>query len=115
MKELGRGTHTLQDSTSPAHHGFQPCYDYAGGAGNPHEWVHGGRESIYPGTGSWLETATLRMYNYFKGSTSMPGDYFADLGTDGVLEGATEKIRRFRIPSFNFWLGSGVAGVFGAF
>lgn len=112
MEELGRAMHTLQDSTSPAHHGFQPWYDYGGGKGNPHEWMHGSRESVYPSGASWLGTATLRSYNYFTGTT-MPADFFADLKADGVVDGIKEKIKRV-IPSFNnISVGGAIGGIYG--
>src|SRR4029079_16088240 len=52
MSELGQAMHTLQDSTSPLHPGFQPWYEYPFGAGNYHEWIHAAGEGINPGPGS---------------------------------------------------------------
>jgi len=95
MRQLGRAMHTLQDSTSPAHHGFQPWYDYPGATANPCEWIHGAKESIYPGTWSWLGTATLGAYNYFTGSSQMPADFFARLGADSIGD---EFLHKFHIP-----------------
>jgi hypothetical protein len=86
MKQLGRAMHTLQDSTSPAHHGFQPWFNYRGGGANWHEWAHAGKEGIDPGYGSWLYEATLEAYQYFKGTKPMQADFFQDLGVDSVEE-----------------------------
>ena len=33
----------------------------------------------------------------------MPSDFFADLRSDGVLDGAKQNIRRFLQPSFKDW------------
>lgn len=88
MQDLGQAMHALQDSTSPAHHGFQPWYDYPGGAANPHEWCHGAKESINPGLGSWLYIATDEAYDYFHDTSKpLPSDFFNDLGADSTGTG----------------------------
>lgn len=98
MQDLGQAMHALQDSTSPAHHGFQPWYDYTGGMANPHEWCHGAKESINPGQGSWLYIATDETYDYFHDTSKpLPSDFFNDLGADGTGTG----IRRWFNPSID--------------
>jgi RHS repeat-associated protein len=97
MKELGQAMHTLQDSTSPMHHGFQPWYNYFGGAFNPNEIAHGMGEALNPGPGSWLYKATRQAYDYFNG-TPFPGDFFQNLGGDQnsvimLLNKANQKAR----------------------
>ena len=104
MQELGQAMHALQDSTSPAHHGFQPWYDYAGGAANPHEWCHGAKESINPGQGSWLYIATDEAYDYFHdASKPLPSDFFNDLGADSTGTGIKRWFNPFMdiIPDAN--------------
>jgi hypothetical protein len=96
MRFLGLAMHTLQDSTSPSHHGFQAWTDYPGGGLNPGEWPHGAVELIYPGTGSQLELATDRAYRYFTGEDPMPVDFFADLYDD--LPAETIRRRWFEVP-----------------
>ncbi|MGA3266719.1 MAG: hypothetical protein ABSE16_07850 [Verrucomicrobiota bacterium] len=85
LQDLGQAIHALQDSTSPAHHGFQPWYDYKGGVCNPHEWWHASKESINPGPNSWLYIATDESYDYFHDTSKpLPSDFFNDLGADSV-------------------------------
>ena len=112
MQNLGQAIHTLQDSTSPAHHGFQPWYDYPGGAVNPCEWLHASKESIYPGSGSWLEIATLQAYNYFTGAEEMPPDFFANLGADTLGD---EFLPHFQFPELpeNWWIDSPIGDLVG--
>jgi RHS repeat-associated protein len=86
MQDLGRAMHTLQDSTSPSHYGFQPWYDYWGRGKNPNEWAHAAKESINPGSGSHLYRATTQAYMYLSEPNSvLPGNFFEGLGYDGVL------------------------------
>lgn len=77
LRHLGFAMHAMQDSTSPAHHGFR---EYHGGrvelAG--HMW----EELFDPGPGSQLDVATERAYKYFTGELPMPNDFFADLSMD---------------------------------
>jgi hypothetical protein len=112
MKELGRAIHTLQDSTSPAHHGFKSWYDYTGGAFNPCEWIHASKELIYPGTGSWLELSTYRAYLCFTGTHPMPSDFFGDLGVDTLGD---ELFHHFRTPSAQTMSISDTVGGLGTF
>lgn len=60
---LGLGLHTLQDATSPSHHGFQPWSDFHLVVGRAHPQVeslaaHVRREMHYPGVDSNLQKVT---------------------------------------------------------
>lgn len=75
LRHLGFAMHAMQDSTSPAHHGFLEYY------GGRRELVrHIWKELYDPGSGSWLDIATERAYMYFNGELPMPDDFFANLG-----------------------------------
>jgi RHS repeat-associated protein len=54
--------HTMQDSTSPSHRGFQPWSDHVG---KEEELEHVTKEMIYPGKGSDLDKITQRAWNGF--------------------------------------------------
>jgi len=104
LQYLGQAMHALQDSTSPAHHGFQPWYDYPGGEANPHEWCHGAKESINPGQESWLYIATGEAYDYFHDTSKpLPSDFFNDLGADSPGTGIKRWFNPFMdiIPDAN--------------
>ena len=94
MSELGQAMHTLQDSTSPMHHGFQRWYNYFGGAFNPNEWIHGAGEAVNPGPGSWLYKATRIAYDYFNDKAPMPADAFDKLGGDHIIDEAVGAAKR---------------------
>ena len=73
LEYLGRAMHTLQDSTSPMHNGFQP-WD-----GNPNDLAaakHGNGEDFDPGVGSQLDQATKDAYDYFTGAKAIPNNFF---------------------------------------
>jgi hypothetical protein len=72
MLELGLAIHTLQDSTSPAHHGFQPW----GGPDCRSKWDHVRMERSYPGDDSDLFRITRRAFDYFNGNVPMPANFF---------------------------------------
>jgi RHS repeat-associated protein len=59
---LGLAMHTMQDSTSPAHHGFQR---YNGGT--LELFLHVRSENFDPGAGSNLDRATELAYKYYSG------------------------------------------------
>lgn len=79
MQRLGNAMHTLQDATSPAHHGFQLWRD---------EYNHSKeglghvlKENYDPGPNSALDRVTRTVYDYFTGAQPMPEDFFARVGT----------------------------------
>jgi RHS repeat-associated protein len=86
MEFLGDAMHTLQDSTSPAHHGFQPWGTYFLGDANWRVILHVSMESMDPGPGSWLYRATREAYDYFNSTAPLPEEYFNDLGVDTMGE-----------------------------
>jgi hypothetical protein len=102
LKELGRAMHTIQDSTAPTHHGFQPWYDYFGGKANPDEWEHALPEQIYPRIGSWLVEATDDTVRHFYNTKDpLPRDFFNKYGCDGISTQIKQQIMRFTVPSDN--------------
>jgi hypothetical protein len=72
MERLGAAIHTLQDSTSPAHRGFQPW----GGPAAQSKTGHVTSERNYPGDDSELFRITQKAYRYFDGSEPLPDDFF---------------------------------------
>ena len=72
LELLGMALHTLQDSTSPSHIGFQPW----GGAGSQTGLGHVLDERTYPGDKSLLFQITQTGYKYFTGELEMPEDFF---------------------------------------
>jgi hypothetical protein len=81
VQHLGNALHTIQDSTSPAHTGFQPWYNMY--------WhpeaaaIHAATEDFDPGSGSHLDAATLKAWNWFLGGADkLPSDFFNGLGYD---------------------------------
>jgi hypothetical protein len=81
MEQLGKAIHTLQDSTSPAHQGFQPWHDDESLISKTQHVL---KEATYPDDGGStrelqrkkLEGATLWAYDIFIGKTSMPSEFF---------------------------------------
>jgi hypothetical protein len=69
MVNLGNAIHTLQDSTSPAHEGFQQ----KGAVGDVE---HAATEWRDPGAGSALDQATKKAWDYFTGAVPLPKDFF---------------------------------------
>lgn len=94
MENLGQAMHTLQDSTSPMHHGFKAWYDYPAGTADAREWYHGAGELLNPGTGSWLYQATRQAYDYFNTSAALPSDFFGYLGSDSRVSQMKATVRR---------------------
>lgn len=83
LSEFGIALHSVQDSTSPAHHDFQTWYS---------PWTdpvgaikHIKKEGFDPGPGSHLYNATADFWKYFKcalEAPTLPQDFFAGLGYD---------------------------------
>ena len=78
--EFGQALHAIQDTTSPAHTGFQVW------RGTSH-WIaalnHVRRESYDPGTGSHLDTATAWLWTFLNcPAPALPADFFTNLGHD---------------------------------
>ncbi len=74
--------HTLQDSTSPAHEGFQSY----GGGGTAEAVEHAAEELRDPGAGSQLDVITRQAWDYFTGAQPLPRDFFPDVGTQKAPE-----------------------------
>lgn len=72
--EFGLGLHTLQDSTSPSHIGFQV---WTGLESLPQELSHVWPERLYPGDNSALFRITERAYRWYRNGTLPAGDLFA--------------------------------------
>jgi len=79
MLHFGFALHALQDSTSPAHHGFQAWDEHFGYFA---KGIHVKQELFNPGRGSELYRATLETYQHFT-NRKLPTD---DLFTYGVDE-----------------------------
>jgi hypothetical protein len=80
LHQFGLALHTIQDSTSPAHHGFQVWYD-----DTPEALDHVRREDFDPGAGSRLDNATAWLWTFFvcnNPPTPLPSDFFGGLGMD---------------------------------
>ncbi len=74
MRVFGIVLHTLQDSTSPSHTGFQPWGEPGQvQTGASHVWA----ERHYPGDDSELFRMTQRALEYFNGTMPLPDDFFA--------------------------------------
>lgn len=79
LTEFGLALHALQDSTSPAHAGFQEWPDHPSYL----EWGnHIGHEVINPGEGSELFRATQQAWDWFNEGALPEGDLFI-FGCDG--------------------------------
>jgi RHS repeat-associated protein len=73
---FGLALHTVQDSTSPAHHGFQVWHGLA-----PQWWPadanHVAKEAWDPGAGSNLDKATAWLWSFMKcPAPPLPADFF---------------------------------------
>jgi hypothetical protein len=82
MRALSQAIHTMQDSTSPAHFGFQEAW--------PNTFLdtilnapHYYREAFDPGAGSVADFQTAKAWGYFTGDIPMPVDFFVDNYHDG--------------------------------
>jgi RHS repeat-associated protein len=77
LAHLGNAMHTLQDSTSPAHRGFQGWHGEKGFVNHLREYLHIVREFSRP---QWenkeLDEITLRAHQYFTGELPLPKDFF---------------------------------------
>lgn len=79
LTEFGLALHALQDSTSPAHAGFQEWSDHP----SPLEWgTHIGKEFVNPGEGSELFRATQQAWDWFNEGALPKGNLFI-FGCDG--------------------------------
>lgn len=79
LTEFGIALHALQDSTSPAHAGFQEWSDHP----DPLEWpAHLVQEFINPGEGSELFRATQQAWDWFNAGVLPTGNLFI-FGCDG--------------------------------
>jgi len=72
--EFGLGLHTLQDSTSPSHIGFQV---WTGAENLPQQGLHVWPERLYPGDNSALFRITERAYQWYRNGALPAGDLFA--------------------------------------
>ncbi|MGA2751797.1 MAG: RHS repeat-associated core domain-containing protein [Verrucomicrobiota bacterium] len=75
---FGMALHTVQDSTSPAHHGFQVWH---GLTANPITWLeaehHVAKEAWDPGSGSNLDKATAWLWSFMTcPPPPLPADFF---------------------------------------
>jgi hypothetical protein len=73
LVHLGEAIHTLQDSTSPAHLGFQ---EWKGAFIFEDALAHAGKENYDPGRGSSLDRVTRLAWEYFTGKRQLPDDVF---------------------------------------
>jgi hypothetical protein len=73
MGYLGIAMHVLQDSTSPAHSGFQPWDEHSKLSAM---LEHVSEEDFNPKAGSQLYKATQDAYGYFSGTIPIPKDFF---------------------------------------
>jgi len=80
LRCYGFALHTLQDSTSPAHKGFQ-YWDGAWGHHDPHTYLHIARELPSVRNGAELsELLNITWYSYayyFKSRFELPTDFFS--------------------------------------
>ncbi len=70
---FGIALHTLQDSTSPSHHGFQL---WTGKESNPDKFKHGSSEMHYPGDNSDLYSITRDAWAWYNLGQIPTGDMF---------------------------------------
>jgi hypothetical protein len=78
MQFFAYALHTLQDSTSPAHNGFQ----FWGGLAKPIDATkHYSQENFNPGTNSNLGRITRKAYDWLM-NRNLPKDPFKDLEAD---------------------------------
>ena len=84
LREFGFALHTIQDSTSPSHQGFQGWCQ----AWTDHPYTtaevraHAGAELTYPGNNSALFRATQGAYQWFQSGKVPDGDLFNIYGHD---------------------------------
>jgi hypothetical protein len=76
---MGNAIHTLQDSTSPAHEGFQV---WLGASFFVEALEHVKAENFDPGVNSALDKITRRAWSYFTGDEPLPADFFAPAEND---------------------------------
>ena len=76
LEHLGNAIHTLQDSTSPMHAGFQVWGGISSLADLRKGLSHVKGEGYDPGYGTRLDWATRRAWQYFRGKRAMPADFF---------------------------------------
>ena len=74
LGHLGNAMHTMQDSTSPAHMGFQEWDEHESGWSKA---THVGREAYDPGAGSALDAAARRAYDIFRSRGPIPKEILA--------------------------------------
>jgi RHS repeat-associated protein len=77
--EFGVALHTLQDSTSPAHHGFQ---EWTGKEGFGEQVGHVMQELLYPGSKSELNRITKDAWGWYQSGKLPEGDLFKNYGAD---------------------------------
>ncbi len=84
IREFGFALHTLQDSTSPAHAGFQGWRQEMTDAGYKSGLAraHWSAELMYPGSNSALFRATRGAYEWFEAGKIPSGDLFGIYGHD---------------------------------
>ena len=81
LHQFGLALHTIQDSTSPAHHGFQPWLGVKGHKAAA--LAHVRKEDYDPGSGSQLDKATSWFWTFFTcPPPQLPSDFFSTLGAD---------------------------------
>jgi hypothetical protein len=88
---FGLALHTVQDATSPAHHGFQTWHGLDGTWNKYLAYVHLQEENFDPGSGSHLDKATAWLLTFLKCKDSappLPNDFFQHLGYDVQLMAA---------------------------
>jgi hypothetical protein len=84
IREFGFALHTLQDSTSPAHAGFQGWRQEMTDAGYKSGLAraHWSAELMYPGSNSALFRSTRGAYEWFQAGKIPSGDLFGIYGHD---------------------------------
>jgi hypothetical protein len=79
---FGEALHTVQDSTSPAHWGFQTWYGIGLWGFGPkayYAYLHVKAKNFDPGPNSNLDKATADLWKYFQCSSTsppLPSDFF---------------------------------------
>jgi RHS repeat-associated protein len=74
---FGTALHAVQDSTSPAHHGFQEWDGLSGWANELKAIAHVEKEEWDPGSGSNLDKATAWMWGFMRcPQPALPTDFF---------------------------------------
>ena len=88
LLEFGLALHTLQDSTSPTHSGFQEWTDHET---NKQKIDHVSQELFNPGEGSHLYKATREAWRWFNDKQLPSGDLFR-FGCDGCNSQPTRTV-----------------------